>query len=301
MTTQHFSSGLPWQAEQRVTQDQAAELAREAFGIACRSVRALGEGWDYINFLADDQWVLRFPKRAPCADVLVREKSILDRLNQVSLPTAIPNLQHLSAPLAGFAWHFAAYRYIEGTPLINLDPQVARGLAPSLGRFLSTIHRVSMNMTLEDPWDMGDHDDWKRREFEASIDAYSPQARARIERFLDLPAPAPPDLPAVFTHADFNAEHILVDASSGTLTGVIDWADAHTSIRSTDFIGLRYWAGQEAVETAYAAADYVPVEGEWAWLEYMATAMCIGQVFYGWKDDKPHYVEQALKRIPTRL
>ena len=95
---------LPWKAEHRLESEEARLLARRAFNLPCNNVEVLGEGWDYINFLADKEWVLRFPKRAHCDKVLVREKNILDQLSRVPLPLAVPYIEHLSGPIDGFPW-----------------------------------------------------------------------------------------------------------------------------------------------------------------------------------------------------
>lgn len=294
------SNQLPWSAERRLSPAEVAKLARKALDLPCNTVEMLGEGWDYINFLADEQWVLRFPKRANCDTVLVREKSILDRLNGADLAVAIPDIEHLAGPREDFPWHFAAYRYIPGTPLNKVtDDASVKNLPESIGQFLATLHTVSTDVELTDPWDFGDHGDWKRREFEAAIAAYPTHLHKPMKQFLARPGPVEPELPRVLIHADMNAEHILVDPSTGDLTGVIDWADAHTSIRSHDFVGLYYLGGRDYASRVYEAYGSEPNEDEWRWLEYAAISMCIGQIFYGVKGSKPLIAEQGLRKIET--
>ena len=73
-------------------------MARETFGFSVDKIAYLGEGWDYITYLVDGSWVLRFPKRADCDRALLREKSILDVLNQAAIPLAVPEFRYLGEP-----------------------------------------------------------------------------------------------------------------------------------------------------------------------------------------------------------
>jgi aminoglycoside phosphotransferase (APT) family kinase protein len=57
--------------------------------------------------------------------------------------------------------------------------------------------------------------------------------RPAVEAF--LAAEPPPDTAArVFSHDDLGVEHVLVDPATGTVTGVIDWADAGLVDPATD-------------------------------------------------------------------
>ena len=293
---------LPWKTDLKLNSEEAGLLASKAFDLPCDCVEVLGEGWDYLNFLADEEWVLRFPKRESCDAVLVREKGILDQLSRVSLPVAVPYFEYLGEPGEGYPWHIAAYRYIPGTPLAEIRDSVSfRNIPKSIGKFLAILHQVSTEIELTDPWDLGDGDNWERREFTESLAAYPADTRKKMEAFLDRPYPAKPDLPHVLTHADLNAEHILVDPTTGEVTGIIDWADACTSVRTTDFVGLYYFGGRNYASQAYAAAGIIPNDIEWHWLEHAVIAMCIGQIFYGWNDNKPLLVEQGLERATLFL
>jgi hypothetical protein len=99
MDDQMTFEDMPWAAEHRLEADEVSTLGRKFFNFPCEKVVVLGEGWDYINFLADSEWVLRFPKRELCSRVLLREKEVLDLLDQIPLPLPIPNIQHLAGPI----------------------------------------------------------------------------------------------------------------------------------------------------------------------------------------------------------
>ena len=292
------TSDQPWHAEKRLTPQAASAAANAGFGVAFEHVRPLGEGWDFATYLADDAWVLRFPKRSECSDVLLREARILRMLEGAELHVAVPRFEHVSGPVAEFPWHFAAYRYLPGTPLNELDdPSVARGIAPVLGRFLGALHALDVE-PMASPW--GEDDGWKRREFEATAEGYPKPLRERMAAFLREPPAARPSLPEVLTHGDLNYEHLLID-EGGELVGVIDWADAYTTHRTVDYIGLYYLTDRETVRRAYAEQEIEPDETEWRWLEHAAIAMCVGQIYYGRRTKQPSIERLGLANVARFL
>lgn len=295
---------LPWVAERQVEVDDARALATAAFGMPCRTLRGLGEGWDFVAFLVDDDWVLRIPKRADADRALVRERAILDHLQSLDLPAAVPCFEYFSDPQGPFPWHVAAYRLIPGDPLSQQrvdDAHGGAGLAGELGEFLAALHSTTADLELASPWDEEEDRVWMRREFEGAVDAYPAALRHRIERFLHADPVPDPAVPRVFAHADLLSEHILVDPQTGRLTGIIDWADASTTIRSSDFAGIHYEWGRELTERAYVAYGRTPDAQEWRWLEQQVVAIGIGQVFYGHHDQRPHLVARAIERIANAL
>jgi len=293
---------MPWTAEHRLEADEARMLGRKFFNFPCDKVVALEEGWHYINFLADNEWVLRFPEREHCSKVSLREKEVHDLLEKMPLPLPTPNIKYLAGPSENFLWHFAAYRYVRGTPLLGVqDSKVPSHIPESIGEFLAILHEASAKVDIEDPWGDEDDDNWTRRKFEASLLAYPVKLRVRTDSFLELPTPSGLKLPRVLTHGDLNAEHILVDQSTGKVSGIIDWADTHTSFRSRDFVGLYYFGDKECARQAYNAYGAEPDDDEWRWLKHAAIEMCIGQIFYGWNDNKPTMVEEGLKRVRVFL
>lgn len=77
------------------------------------------------------------------------------------------------------------------------------------------------------------------------------KARRLIEDFLGRTPPAEPRALA-FCHNDLGAEHVLVDAKAGTITGIIDWTDAALTDPARD-LGLVYRdLGPEACRLALA-------------------------------------------------
>ena len=293
---------FPWIAKHRLEPHKAGVLGHAAFGLPCEDVVELGEGWDFVNYLADGKWVLRFPKRAECDRALVREKEILERLHVLSLPASVPRFEHFSSHCDGFPWHFAAYRYLEGTPLSDIDDEAIVSVgAPAIGEFLAALHHAPIEAELPSPWDDDNDGAGMSREFKQSIGAYPTDLRKRLDAYLQKSGPADPDVPRVLAHADLLGDHILVDPKTGELKGVIDWADACTRIRCADFAGLFFTGGRGYTERAYAAYNVEPDANEWRWLEHSAIAIGIGEVYYGFHNNQPKRVAKGLDRIRRYL
>jgi aminoglycoside phosphotransferase (APT) family kinase protein len=207
----------------------------------------------------------------------------------------------VSPPRPGFPWHFALYGFLPGAPLsARADAEAARATAASVGAFLAALHDAGLP-AMASPWTAtGSEMEGLGWQFEQSVVRYPTKLRGVVEDFLSEPSPTRPDVPSVFAHADLMPDHILVNAS-GSLRGVIDWADAHTTSRCVDFAGLYYAGGREAAAIAYRVYGAEPDACEWAWLEHTAVAIGIEDVFYGCRDGQPERVAAALRRLGRLL
>ncbi len=292
----------PWHAEVQLTATEVASLARRAFDLPCNEIQRLGEGWDFFTYLVDNTWVIRLPKRQQCSDVLLREQALLEVLNRSDLPLPVPYLERMSGPVGRFPWHFGAYRVLAGVPLAGVKTEPpSQEIFASVGRFLTSLHSIETQTAWQDPWADGSDDDWRRREYAASLKAY-PQAFARrMDEYLRLEEPAKPDVPMVLAHADLNAEHILVDPDSFAVTGIIDWADACTSLRSVDYVGLCFEGGVNAVQQAFNATGQKVESDELLWILHQSVAMGVGHIYYGWSTNCDAMVGASLGKIQQNL
>ncbi|MEM7079699.1 MAG: phosphotransferase [Pseudomonadota bacterium] len=287
-----MASDPPWHAQIRTTTAMARRIARDQMGLPTGHLTPLGEGWDFITFLCDDTWVLRFPKRAECERVLLRERDHLNTLAGLPLPAAIPGFEHVCSPSDLFPWHCVAYRKLQGEPLIEVPHRLTPELAHQVGEFLAVLHAADIPRR-SSPWEALE-DNWREREFLASIDAYPPELAVAFEAWLAQTKVTPPAHSETFTHNDLNAEHILVDAERGGLTGIIDWADADHAPPLSDFIGLAYLGDPAIVDAALDAYGQIPDTQARAWLHAQALGMCIGQIHYGFRAGKPALLEPAV-------
>jgi aminoglycoside phosphotransferase (APT) family kinase protein len=134
-------------------------------------------------------------------------------------------------------------------------------VAALLGEFLAALHAtpVQQMAQLVDP-DETPLSEWR----DEAADNYAivvreiPGAqRGAVEAFLGT-APPRHGGPLVFSHNDLGIEHVLINSSTGALTGIIDWSDAALVDPAYDF-GLLYRdLGPSALDLAlktYRAGD----------------------------------------------
>jgi aminoglycoside phosphotransferase (APT) family kinase protein len=199
-------------------------------GYRIDSVARVGEGTDNLVFEVNGELLVRWSKEAdPAARAarVEREARLLAAVADISpLPVPEPSVVD---PEQGCL----TYRKLPGRPLLDL-PDAQRSehggsVAATLGELLTALHAAPVE-PLARLVDIDDQPlgDWRREAAEtyAQVAEEVPvEYRRRVEAFLDAPPPAHEWAP-VFSHNDLGIEHVLVDAGTWNVTGVIDWSDA---------------------------------------------------------------------------
>jgi aminoglycoside phosphotransferase (APT) family kinase protein len=131
-----------------------------------------------------------------------------------------------------------AYRKLHGVPLLDLvhGPGSAGELdlstvVDAIGGFLAALQAAPVaeftGLVEVDHLGMAEWRDEAAEQFAGIAGAVDPVLVPAIRSFLAAPPPAGLAVDAlVFSHNDLGAEHVLVDPSTGAITGVIDWSDA---------------------------------------------------------------------------
>ncbi|MFC9975153.1 phosphotransferase [Spirillospora sp. NPDC127200] len=244
-----------WDAEVSVDAAEAAAL----FGGRFERVRPLATGWDNTVFLADGEWVLRFPRRRIAVAGVEREIVALPRLaGRLPLPVPVPEV--VGEPSERFPWPFWAARMVPGRELVDAGlPDGGRGpLAADAGAFLRALHGSAIDVELP-------HDPFKR----GDPGVRAPMARERLARLEGWgPVPEVTDLlaegekagvdggPPVVVHGDLHVRHLLV-RPDGRAGGVIDWGDLCLADPAVD-LALAY-AGFAGDDRAAFLDAYGPV------------------------------------------
>jgi len=240
------------------------ELLRACFpALRVERYVSLGEGWDSVALLINDQDVFRFAKRPDVAVRQAREAELLPLLAD-RLPLPIPRYSHTWADPAWPGMRIVGYRLIPGEQLI---PDRARAehratQAAQLGEFVSALHAVPVEQARRHGALGGDAPSRREayRGFFAKVRSnmlplFTAREQAAIvafwSRYLD------DDTCFAFTptlvHRDLNTEHVLFDPATGTLTGVIDWGDAGIDDPAVDFAGIRRQLGDDFAHQMLAA------------------------------------------------
>jgi aminoglycoside phosphotransferase (APT) family kinase protein len=235
-----------------MTEEIRTLLARHLPGHKVRRVTALGEGLDNAAFEVDGELVVRKSKEADPilrAAAIRRETYLLAAVARIStLPVPEPAVADLEAG-------FIAYRRLPGRPLMDHPAAEPARLAPALGRFLDRLHQTPPEeverLVVRDAYPLAS---WLRdaeEDYRGISGRLPAKARRLIEDFLGRTPPAEPRAPA-FCHNDLGAEHVLVDAGAGTITGIIDWTDAAITDPARDLALVYRDLGPEACRLTLA-------------------------------------------------
>jgi hypothetical protein len=199
-----------------------AALLRETFPeVAARSVVELGEGWDHVAYLVDDELVFRLPwavvEAAGPPPGAAAEVALL-RAVAGRLPVTVPEPLHV-AP--GDAWF--GYRYLRGEPVQGGPlPDGFAALAVDTIIAIEDAPRGALPVWLG-PGD----DDHAVVASLAGRGVVAPVIDAAVQRALATRAerwPAAVERRLVPLHADLGLDHWLV-ADDGAVS-LIDWSDA---------------------------------------------------------------------------
>ena len=236
----------------RITKDTAARVLAQYPGIR-QSVVPFGEGGDFVVFRVGDL-IFRFPKREDYDHLFVVEMSLLDWIAP-QLPLPVPQYCYRGKPCEDYPYHFGGYPALMGIRLMDVGSPSAEMLdvvAPQLGAFLRALHHVDVRRTRE----LGVHDGSDNDSMEAVRQCaledlamgpgiIPPAWHDRCHAYFEDKTHVPADYTGApcLVHTDFGYEHILVDPSSHTVTGILDWSDVAIGDPSWDFARLWAWQG----------------------------------------------------------
>jgi aminoglycoside phosphotransferase (APT) family kinase protein len=228
--------------------DRVAERVRDAVragvpNLRVRSVVLIGEGTDNVAYQVNGELVVRFSKEPDPtrrAELISSEARLLAAVAQIS-PLPVPE-PLFTNPRQG-CW---AYSRIPGLPLLDLSQPQRLACTPAvaavLGEFLGVLHAIPIKQMARlvgpDETPLPEWRDEAAGNYAAVVREIPAARRDAVEAFLDT-APPHHDGPLVFSHNDLGIEHVLIDPSTGAITGIIDWSDAALVDPAYDF-GLLY-------------------------------------------------------------
>lgn len=272
--------------------DIRAVLARYLPGYEVHTVVPAGQGQDNTVHLVNDELVVRARVTDPAA--VRREVALLDVVKDL-VPVRVPDVL-FSDDTTGVL----AYRVLPGLPLDQHPVPDPKRLAEPLGALLSALHGASPDrmreLAPEDTYPPAtllqdaQHD---YRDVEQHVPAGQ---RPLIERFLAAAPPEPPrDLR--FCHNDLGAEHLLADAATSTLTGVIDWTDAAVTDPAHDFAKIYRDLGPEVFDLVLDAYDRPFDDHDRRRTLFHARCNLIEDLAYGVSTGPSRYAEAALAHL----
>ncbi|RJQ79468.1 aminoglycoside phosphotransferase [Pseudonocardiaceae bacterium YIM PH 21723] len=174
-------------------------------------------GWDSIVSLVDGRWIHRSPSRPDVVDRLLGEVRLLPHLAP-HLPLPIPLPQILQEdPL------IVRHERVPGEPLAEASSAAGQ----QLGRFVAQLHSLEVDVygVPRAPYRQEDVDALRT----GVLPLLPAERLGAAGRLLDRILLAPMN---TLVHGDLGPEHVL--AEDGTLSGIIDWSDAHLGDRAMD-------------------------------------------------------------------
>lgn len=221
------------------------------------SARLATNGAQYDVVIGGDRdgaWVFRFARNDASRAALQRELALLDAIaGRMPVPVPVPELRAADA---------MAYRLLPGEPLTHwllrsLGPSVQQRLAEQLGAFLQMLHSwpgpLPLPVNTNDGGSLDDLHEHFRRTLYAYLDAHQ---KVWIDRLFADAASITANRPAPqnrLIHNDFKVGHVLYDASTERLSGILDFGIACYDAPDIDICNLMQCFGESFVTRMCAA------------------------------------------------
>lgn len=222
------------------------------------SIARLGEGLDNVAYEVNGELIVRGSKEtdpASRSESTRRERDLMSVVSELSpLPVPEPVFADIEAGVL-------AYFKLPGLPLLERPVNEPARLAFYLGRFLSRLHAAPVEqmekLVERDTEPLMTWLEDAGREYREIVEHIPATNRHLIEDFLCRTPPKEPHT-ELFCHNDLGAEHVLVDAETSAVTGIIDWTDAAVTDPARDLALIYRDLGPEVFELTLSF-----YEGRW--------------------------------------
>lgn len=259
----------------RLLTDQHPDLA----GL---DIAVLANGWDNLVCRLGPDHLVRLPRRALAADLVVNEQRRLPGLAE-HLPLPVPAPVRIGRPGHGYPWAWSVVPYLPGDNAARTPPADPGQAALALGGFLAALHVPAPADAPVNP-SRGIPLAGRAAGVLAQLPHLDdPAERAAALRGWESAAAAPAwDGPPVWLHGDLHPANLLVDR--GRISAVIDFGDITSGDPATDLAvaWMLLPAPQRAAfRQAYGRAD----DGTWA--RARGWALSLALVFLTHSADNP--------------
>ena len=188
-------------------------------------VRLVANGWDNAMFRLGDAYVVRMPRRAIAAELVLHEQRWLPELARlVSVSAPAPVRIGRPAPELGYDFPWSILPWFDGVSAADVEPAARTEAAPALAAFVAALGVPALTDAPVNPYrgvPLAARDDAVRERL----------ARGRLferERLQDVweRALAAPEWrgTAVWLHGDLHPANLVLGAS-GDLAAVVDFGD----------------------------------------------------------------------------
>ena len=259
--------------------------------VAGMQVGLLGEGYDFQVFEGGEGWVFRFPKREQASVKLGMESRLLPGLaDWLSLP--IPRYECLAQ--SNSARPFAQYRKLPGVSGDVSETVDRDAVARQLGLFLTELHAYPVDKARDAgvPEETNLVAGWRVRSLER-LDRIAQSAvdLPELRSYLEDESPSPFEGLPRLVHNDLWAEHVLIDARTGSVSGIIDWGDAVVSDPAVDFACLFAWYGERWLGRVLDSYSGGPDSQLIVRARYLAACLAIHSILLGQEMGHSRWIE----------
>ena len=283
-------------AEVDVTDDLVRSLLQAQHpDLADRPLVELDAGWDNVIFRLGEDLVVRLPRRALAAPLVLHEQRWLPELAPW-LPLPIPDPVRVGTPTATYPWHWSVTRWFPGASALTAPPSDPEDAARRLGAFLTALHQPAPPDAPANPYrgiPLADRDELTLRWIDQLPDHVDgPRARACWAAHVALPRWTGP---AVWLHGDLHPHNVVVH--DGELTAVIDFGDLTSGDPATD-LGIA-WMLLPA-RSRSVLRDAVDVDDA-TWARGRGWALALGLAYLANGASTPGFAELGRRTIATVL
>lgn len=200
--------------------------------LAGLDIEVAANGWDNVVCRLGDDYLVRLPRRAASAGLVVNEQRWLPGLAG-RLPLPVPAPVRTGRPGRGYPWSWSVVPFLPGEVAGRTPPVDPGEAARTLGGFLAALHRPAPADAPVNPFR-----GIALAGRAAGVEAQLPHLDDPVERAAALrvweDAVAVPawDGPPMWLHGDLHPANILVDR--GRISAVIDFGDITGGDPATD-------------------------------------------------------------------
>ncbi|MDA0567522.1 aminoglycoside phosphotransferase family protein [Streptomonospora sp. S1-112] len=270
-------------AEVRLSRELVRALLSDQHpDLADLGIEVLAHGWDNLVCRLGRDHVVRLPRRAASAGLVVNEQRWLPGIAP-HLPLPVPVPARTGRPGRGYPWAWSVLPFLPGEIAARTPPADPGEAARSLGRFLAALHQPAPADAPLNPV-RGIPLSGRAAGVTAQLEHVAdPHAREAARRAWERAAAAPGwDGPPVWLHGDLHPANILVER--GRVGAVIDFGDITAGDPATDLAVawmLLPRAGREELRSAYGRADGA------TWARARGWALALALAFLSRSADNP--------------
>ena len=207
-------------------------LAEQQPALADRTLRFAANGWDNVVVQLGDDLMVRLPRRAAAAQLVLNEQRWLPFLAR-SLPLPTPSPIFAGAPGTQYPWAWSICPWLPGDSAAKAPPSDPHDAALTLAAFVVALHKPAPHDAPENPF-RGVHLQQRAEAVEGRVRALddvvaSDRVLGVWNELRHTPAWSGP---AMWLHGDLHPSNMLTD--NGRLSAVIDFGDITSGDPATD-------------------------------------------------------------------